>query len=78
MPNPYLPIALSHLIAELDKSPPSDSIIQSAQTFILLYPREELPDWVEILANGNPEMLQSVIAIAQADIRAEMANGPPK
>jgi len=36
--------------------------------------RSELPDWVEIIANGNPECWQAVIETAIADMEAEDAD----
>ncbi len=72
--NPYLPLALSNLRARLF-IPPSRSIIEAARTFLILYPRSDLPDWVEILAHGNPDFLPAVYQAAIDDINA--SRDPP-
>lgn len=61
----YLREMLRHL--------PSPDLIDEARTLIELYPRAELPDFVEILANGDPDHFDSVREIALADISFEEA-----
>jgi hypothetical protein len=34
-------------------------------------PRELLPDWVEILANGNLDAWESVLDVAREDLQAD-------
>ena len=68
------PIAehLTYLRQVLEDKPPRNFVvIVAARMLLAAYPRNELPDWIEILANGNPDMLDSVIEAALADIHAE-------
>jgi len=50
---------------------PEGEILEEAKRVMATYTRRELPDWVEILANGNPNSLDAVIEIARADIQAD-------
>ena len=50
---------------------PSPVLIIVARVLMDIKPRSALPDWVEILANGDPDRWQSVIEIALDDIAAE-------
>jgi len=50
---------------------PHPIMIDHARMMMVIWPREELPDWVEALANGNPEQLASVIEVVKADIQEE-------
>jgi hypothetical protein len=62
---------LKNLKRRLKLKPPDVFILDVAKLLMILYPREALPDWVEILANGNPEMIEAVIATALEDIQAD-------
>jgi len=44
------------------------SIIEHAKLIMASYPRQSLPDWVEIIANGDPDHIDDVIEIALDDI----------
>lgn len=66
-----LSVTLDILKTRLATTSPTVEFIETANTLLLSYPRAELPDWVEALANGNPEMLESVVEVALEDIRAE-------
>ena len=48
---------------------PSPSLILAAGFVMEDGPREEIPDWVEALACGNPEHWESVMEVAKADMR---------
>lgn len=50
---------------------PSASLILAASWIADYMPREFLPDWVEVLANGNLAEWTSVIEAAKADILAD-------
>lgn len=50
---------------------PTGGIIEYAAFLMTVYPREVLPDWVEALANGNPDELEAVIEIALDDMNEE-------
>ncbi len=50
---------------------PSASLLLAARYLADLSPREYLPDWVAILANGNVDKWESVCDVARADIKAE-------
>jgi hypothetical protein len=45
------------------KNKPNPNLIIWAGEILAANPRENLPDWVECLANGNPEAWESVIAV---------------
>jgi hypothetical protein len=73
--NPYLTLTLECLKRRMLSDPPSIVLIELAQNLINNYPREELPDWIEILANGNPDNILAVVEIARSDcIEAETIN----
>jgi len=56
---------------------PSKSLIYSARWIMAtITNRSLIPDWVEALANGNPERWDAVIEVAREDIRAEAAMPP--
>ncbi len=50
---------------------PNVVFIHIARLMVDAFGREDLPDWVEILANGNPDLIESVCDVALDDIRAE-------
>ena len=52
-------------------SHPSASMLLAARYLVMTVTRDLLPDWVEILANGNMEHWESVRHVALADINAE-------
>jgi len=49
---------------------PNKSLILAANYLMMTVTRDLLPDWVEILANGNPNCWSDVIDVARADIAA--------
>lgn len=64
---------LPYLIHFLERSLrlfPEPALIGEAQLLLELYPRDLLPDWVEILANGAADHFEAVREIALADIAA--------
>jgi hypothetical protein len=66
-------IELSDELAELESAVwknPNPNLITWAGMILADYPREDLPDWVECLANGNPEAWESVIAVTREEIEA--------
>lgn len=67
----YLSVSLALLKRRLYSVPVPGDLIMDAKTIMTLYPREIIPDWVEILANGNPGMIESVVEVAKEDIAAE-------
>lgn len=54
-------------------SKPDADLIRLANVLMRECERTDMPDWIEILANGNPDMLEAVFDAARADIRAEEA-----
>jgi len=58
---------LIRLELKLILTEPGPEIIQEARQLIETVPRDELPDWVEILANGNLSQIQAVIETARMD-----------
>lgn len=68
-------LLLSNILAGLKFSlvtdPKDPNLIGLARMVMNLFPRKDLPDWVSILANGNPESLPAVIETALAEIAAE-------
>lgn len=48
----------------------SASLIYAARWVMTLFNRDELPDFVEILANGNLECWESVMEVAVDDLKA--------
>lgn len=64
---------LPYLIHFLERSllhSPTPELMDEAALLLELYPRDLLPDWIEILANGAPEHFEAVREIALADIAA--------
>ncbi len=57
--------------ARLINEPPSVSFLAIARVLMALFPRSELPDWVEILANGNDDYYEDVIEIAIDDMEGD-------
>lgn len=53
------------------KSNPGPDIIDLAKMIIGKYDRSLLPDDIECVANGDPEFVADVIAVALEDIKAE-------
>ena len=47
------------------------SLIQEAKTMMATYPREDLPDWVEALANGDPEHIEDTVDEVVRHMKAE-------
>jgi len=68
---PYLNYRLECLRSRLNSSPPDPGIIDDAIDIMRTYSRVSLPDWVEIIANGNPDALASVVEVAKSDIEFE-------
>ena len=50
---------------------PNVGAIEDAQDILKRYARRELPDWVEALANGNPDCIASVYEVAREQVKAE-------
>ena len=50
---------------------PNIGAIEDAQRLLKRYARRELPDWVEALANGNPDCIASVYEVAREQVKAE-------
>jgi hypothetical protein len=46
---------------------PSSKIIGIARLVLTWYDHKDLPDWVEILANGNTGLVESVVDTAITD-----------
>lgn len=46
-------------------------IIEISHQMVEIHDRSELPDWVIILAEGNPEHMADVIAVARDDMKEE-------
>lgn len=57
--------------ARLINEPPSVSFLAIARVIMALWPRSDLPDWIEILANGNDEYFEDVIEIALDDMEGD-------
>jgi hypothetical protein len=66
------PKSLAYLIYLMDRPDPPPEIIRVARSVLTQYPRDELPDWVEIIANGNPQHLTDVIQLARDEIANEL------
>lgn len=66
-------LILRILLAWLSEHP-SAKIIGFAQEIIDFYGAERMPDWVNALANGNPDAIDAVIEVALADYREEASN----
>lgn len=66
---------LSKILEELKKrmmvTPEDATIIRTARVMLKNCPRHMLPDWVEILANGDVSELAAVIETALADLEQE-------
>ena len=70
MEKTFLEIQLELLKLQLEHNP-RPSLILSAQYLLEVHPRHMLPDWIEILANGNIMHFEAVVQTALADIAAE-------
>lgn len=57
--------------ARLINEPPSVSFLAIARVIMALWPRSDLPDWIEILANGSDEYFEDVIEIALDDMEGD-------
>lgn len=53
---------------------PNPNLILWAGMILDGHPREDVPDWVEALANGNAEAWNSVCEVALADLEAQEAD----
>lgn len=62
---------IARLAERIKTDPPSVSFLAIARVLMALFPRSELPDWVEILANGNDEYFEDVIEIALDDMEGD-------
>ena len=51
---------------------PSRHILEIAYALVDIYGSENVPDYVNALANGNPDVLDDVIAVALADYQEEV------
>lgn len=56
---------------ESDISHTTPVIRDTAIYMTRMYDRSELPDWVIILAEGNPEHMADVIGVAREDMKEE-------
>jgi hypothetical protein len=72
-----LKIILKRLEKRLREEPPSVLMLDVAAILMACFPRSELPDWVEALANGNYEAVTSVVEVALEDIQAEEVENDP-
>ena len=50
-------------------------VIEEAKILLESYPRDLLPDWVEIVAKGNPNDMNELRDVALEDIREGARNG---
>lgn len=66
-----LVILIEDLKRRLKNEKPNVAFIHVARLMVDAFGREDLPDFVEILANGNPDLIESVCDVALDDIRAE-------
>ncbi len=66
-----LVILIEDLKRRLKTEKPNVVFIHIARLMVDAFGREDLPDWVEILVNGNPDLIDSVVSVALDDIRAE-------
>jgi hypothetical protein len=72
----FLDVELLILRSWLDENPPPSEIVPLAAKIFRSHSRSDIPDWVEILANGNPDHLPAVIETALADLREEENHEP--
>jgi hypothetical protein len=54
---------------------PGPELINWAREILGANPRENLPDWVEALANGNPEAWESVVEVARETRKGDLDAG---
>ena len=66
-----LHLVLNKMSSSIITEPLEMHMILLARGLLNLYAREDLPDWIVILANGNEEELESVRDVAVADIISE-------
>lgn len=66
-----LELLIEDLQRRLKAEKPNVVFIHIARMMMDAFGREDLPDWVEALANGDPDKVAEVVEVALEDIRAE-------